>query len=430
LQDIRWSTFWFFFLEIFLYFLLAAIFNEKIAVIAILLAGGIYISSHLYWIYKLNKWIDSPNLTNLPNGTGVWINIFAKIYRSYREQKKSKTQLTTTLDHFIMAAEAMNDGIVAINESNEILWSNKKAQKMLSINPKKDNNQPINYIFRNTEFINYLEKENYTDSINIENSSNNQHLEIKVANFGSNQKLVTCRDTTEIKENEDIRKEFVSNFSHELKTPLTVISGFLETLEDRRTLDEDSIKIVSMMSRQAERMKKLIEDLLLLSNVESSASVNRSEKISTKELIKKLKIEVSLFDKKKHKISYIIDETINIYGSRNEIFSAYINLITNAIRYTNESEKITISWGKVNSDAVFEVTDSGIGISSKHLSRITERFYRVDEDRSRDSGGTGLGLSIVKNVMLKHQGEIKIMSEPNKGSSFKLVFPSERIYSK
>ena len=185
-----------------------------------------------------------------------------------------------------------------------------------------------------------------------------------------------------------------------------------------------------MMSRQAERMKKLIEDLLLLSNVESSASVNRSEKISTKELIKKLKIEVSLFDKKKHKISYIIDETINIYGSRNEIFSAYINLITNAIRYTNESEKITISWGKVNSDAVFEVTDSGIGISSKHLSRITERFYRVDEDRSRDSGGTGLGLSIVKNVMLKHQGEIKIMSEPNKGSSFKLIFPSERIYSK
>ena len=430
LQDIRWSTFWFLLLEIFIYFIISSIFSQKLAVVIVLATLIIFILIHIYWIYKLSNWVESPSLKNLPNGTGIWQNIFAKLYRTYRQQKKSQTQLTTTLDQFIQAAEAINDGIVGVNEDNEILWSNKKAQKMLNINPKKDYNQPINYIFRNSDLSNYLTKENYEDSINIHNTNNKLDIEIKATFFSENHKLITCRDLTSLKKIQNLRKDFVSNFSHELKTPLTVISGFLETLEDRKKIDVQSKKIISLMSEQAHRMKKLIDDLLLLSNVESDYLQNRSEKIIMRDIFKKIKNEVSFIDQQQHKISYSLNNEINIYGSSTEIYSAFINLLTNAIRYTDKKGEITVSWNKINNDAIFQVADTGIGIPEKHLKRITERFYRVDEDRSRESGGTGLGLSIVKNIMHQHQGEIRVASEINSGSSFKLIFPSERIYTK
>lgn len=430
LQDIRWSTFWFLLLEIFIYFIISSIFSQKLAVVIVLATLIIFILIHIYWIYKLSNWVESPSLKNLPNGTGIWENIFAKLYRTYRQQKKSQTQLTTTLDQFIQAAEAINDGIVGVNEDNEILWSNKKAQKMLNINPKKDYNQPINYIFRNSDLSNYLIKENYEDSINIHNTNNKLDIEIKATFFSENHKLITCRDLTSLKKIQNLRKDFVSNFSHELKTPLTVISGFLETLEDRKKIDVQSKKIISLMSEQAHRMKKLIDDLLLLSNVESDYLQNRSEKIIMRDIFKKIKNEVSFIDQQQHKISYSLNNEINIYGSSTEIYSAFINLLTNAIRYTDKKGEITVSWNKINNDAIFQVADTGIGIPEKHLKRITERFYRVDEDRSRESGGTGLGLSIVKNIMHQHQGEIRVASEINSGSSFKLIFPSERIYTK
>ena len=409
---------------------MSSIFSQKFAIILLIATLLIFILIHIFWIHKLSKWVESPSLKNLPNGTGIWQNIFTKIYRSYRQQKKSQTQLTSTLDQFIQAGEAINDGIVGVNEENEILWSNKKAQKMLNINPKKDYNQPINYIFRNPELSNYLVKEKYEESIKIHNPTNKLDIEIKAAFFGKNHKLITCRDLTLLNRAENHRKDFVSNFSHELKTPLTVISGFLETLEDRKTIDNKSKKIIELMSKQADRMEKLIDDLLLLSKVESDYLHNRSEKIIMKDLFKKFKSEVSLIDKQQHKIIYSINTEINIYGSKSEVYSAFINLLTNAIRYTDEEGEISVSWNKINNDAIFQVTDKGIGIPEKHVNRITERFYRVDEDRSRQSGGTGLGLSIVKNVMYQHQGEIRVASEHNSGSSFKLIFPTERIFLK
>lgn len=430
MQDIRWSTFWFLVLEIFIYLILSSIFNQKIAIIFVLVTLLIFIVLHIFWIHKLNKWIESPSLKNLPNGTGIWENIFAKLYRTYRQQKKSQTQLTTTLDQFNQAAEAINDGIIAVNEDNEILWSNKKAQKMFNINRKKDYNQPISYIFRNTDLSSYLLKEDYEKSINIHNPTNKIDIEIKATFFGDNHKLITCRDLTLLNKAENLRKDFVSNFSHELKTPLTVISGFLETLEDQKTIDAESKKIISLMSKQAFRMKKLIDDLLLLSNVESDYLRNRSEKIIIKDMFRKIKTEVTLVNQEKHNIIYSINNEINIYGSISEVYSAFMNILTNAIRYSGDAGEIKVSWNKINNDAIFEVTDNGIGIPEEHLTRITERFYRVDEDRSRESGGTGLGLSIVKNVMSQHQGDVRIASEINTGSSFKLIFPSERIYTK
>ena len=246
--------------------------------------------------------------------------------------------------------------------------------------------------------------------------------------FGEKQKVLIAKDISQAMKIESDRKEFISNVSHELKTPLTVISGFIETLEDMFANNGKEHKnILKMMGDQAYNMSKLIDDLLLLSNVESSLFQNRSEKLIIDTIINKLKKDILILNVKNHKINYQVTKNLNIYGSKKEIKSAFLNLITNAIRYTNNNGSIFISWRLINGLPIFEVRDTGSGIGQKHINRITERFYRVDVDRSRDTGGTGLGLSIVKNIINQHDGELKITSEIGKGSSFKLIFNKESI---
>jgi len=383
----------------------------------------------MFWIYKLSKWLNNPSLSNLPHGTGIWQHIFSKHYQILKESKKSKKNLVSTLDQFTQAAEALMDGVVALNESNEIIWSNRRSQIMLNLNSKKDTGQPINYIFRNTDLISYLEKGNYEESIKINlNTSNTKIIEIKIVMFGEKQKVLIAKDISQEMKIESDRKEFISNVSHELKTPLTVISGFIETLEDMFPNNgKEHQNIFKMMGDQAYNMSKLIDDLLLLSNVESSLFQNRSEKLIIDTIINKIKKDILILNVKNHKINYQVTKNLNIYGSKKEIKSAFLNLITNAIRYTNNNGSIFISWRLINGLPIFEVRDTGSGIEQKHINRITERFYRVDEDRSRDTGGTGLGLSIVKNIIKQHDGELKITSEVGKGSSFKLIFNKESI---
>jgi len=207
-----------------------------------------------------------------------------------------------------------------------------------------------------------------------------------------------------------------------------VITGFIETLDQpKNNLSSDTKEIFSLMSEQANRMKDLINDLLLLSNIEASLNKNRSEKVSIFRLSENIKSSTSKLNKKNHKIKFNIDKKLNIYGSRSEIQSAFSNLVSNAIRYTPEKGNIFITWHLINNLPILEVTDNGVGIPKNKINRITERFYRIDEDRSRSSGGTGLGLSIVKNIMLQHQGQLEITSELNQGSTFKLIFPEVRV---
>tara|TARA_B110000037_G_scaffold175721_1_gene200406 strand:- start:1119 stop:2279 length:1161 start_codon:yes stop_codon:yes gene_type:complete len=384
---------------------------------------------HIFWVYKLSKWLNNPTLSNLPHGTGIWQNIFSKHYQILKDSKKSKKNLVSTLDQFTQAAEALMDGVVVLNENNEIIWSNRRSQVMLNLNSKKDTGQPINYIFRNTDLINYLEKGNYEESIKINLEANStKTIEIKIVMFGGAQKVLIAKDISQAIKIESERKEFISNVSHELKTPLTVISGFIETLEDMFSISGEKQKnILKMMGDQAYNMSKLIDDLLLLSNVESSIFQNRSEKLLMNVIISKIKKNISILDSKRHRIKYQIDNNLSIYGSKKEIESAFLNLITNAIRYTDKDGFISISWGLINGLAIFEVRDTGCGIKPMHINKITERFYRVDADRSRNSGGTGLGLSIVKNIIKQHDGQLKITSEVGKGSSFKLIFNKESI---
>ena len=429
MQDIRWSTFWFFLFEILLFIIVSNIYSVKYGLILCLISLSCFLLLHIYWIYKLTKWLNNPSLSNLPHGTGVWQHIFTKHYQILKVNKKSKKGLISALDQFTKAAEALMDGVVALNENNEIIWSNRKSQIMLNLNPRKDTGQPINYIFRNTDLIKYLEHESFEESIKINlDSQTDKIIEIKIIPFGEKQKVMIAKDISQSIKIESDRKEFVSNVSHELKTPLTVISGFIETLENMfAPKDTEHKNILEIMSGQANRMSKLIDDLLMLSNVESSLFQNRSEKIFIKTIMAKLKKNIFVLNIKNHKIKYRINDKLNIYGSKKELESAFLNLITNAIRYTGENGIISINWSLINGLPIFEVRDTGSGIKQKHINRITERFYRVDADRSRNSGGTGLGLSIVKNIINQHDGELKITSEIGKGSSFRLVFNKESI---
>ena len=429
MQDIRWSIFWFFVFEILLFIIISNIYSITYGLILCLLSLSCFLLLHMYWLYKLMKWLNNPSLSSLPNGNGVWQHIFTKHYQILKENKKSKKELVSTLDQFTKAAEALMDGVVALNESNEVIWSNRKSQIMLNLNPRKDTGQPINYILRNTDLIKYLEEESYDETIKINlDTDSNKIVEIKIVYFGENQKVMVIKDISQGVKIESSRKEFISNVSHELKTPLTVILGFIETLENMfGPKDTEHKNILKIMSGQANRMSKLIDDLLMLSNVESSLFQNRSEKLLIQTIMSKLKKDISALNIKNHKIKYQIEDKLNIYGSKKEIASAFLNLITNAIRYTEKNGSISISWGLINGLPIFEVKDTGSGIEQKHINKITERFYRVDEDRSRDSGGTGLGLSIVKNIINQHEGELKITSAVGIGSSFKLIFNKDSI---
>ena len=303
--------------SIFLWFISFVILYEIVgftnAVNLICLAALSAYFFYKYWANTLNDWLDKKNIAQIPEGNGVWSEIFSKLYKSYRADERSKKELNLTLEQFIAAAEAMLDGVIAINQNNEILWCNKPAQTMLKINLKKNYKQPINYVFRNTDFSNYLDKEIYEETIKILNQENQQTIEIKITPFRSNMRLITCRDITQIISNENIRKDFVSNFSHELKTPLTVIVGFLETLENSKSkIDKETMQIFGMMTDQAIRMKKLIDDLLLLSNVESNQLQNRSEKINMEKLFLKINKEIALIDQKEHLIEYKINKGINL----------------------------------------------------------------------------------------------------------------------
>ena len=429
MQDIRWNTFWVLLFVAFLSLIVWGFKSLEVASLFFILCLFVYLLSHVYWIYRLNKWLKNPNLSTIPDGSGIWEEIFAILYREYRTQKRSKSELTTTLGRFMTAAEAIPDGIVALNQNNEIEWCNKPSEKMLGISLSKDINQPINYLLRETSFTEYLNSNTYNDSLKLISWRNtSRSFEILLVPFGASQKLLICRDITQIEKNDSIKRDFIANVSHELKTPLTVIIGFLETLSDMKNeFNEKTYSYLQMMLEQSDRMNKLVEDLLQLSSIESNAAPAEKKEIDMLHLFKNLKKDSDLISGKLHTINMSIKKNISLLGYEKEIYSAFVNLVSNAIRYTEKGGSINVIWDMKNQNPYFEVQDSGIGIDQKLIPRLTERFYRINSDRGRNTGGTGLGLSIVKHVCIRHQAQIEITSQVGKGSQFKIIFPQERL---
>ena len=432
MHELRWNAFWIGFTLIITCLIVWVSVDTTTALLVFSIGVSTYLLCHLYWLNALKKWLKKPVLNEIPNGSGAWEEVFDKLYQVYRRHSRNQTQLNTTLSRFRHAANAMPDGIVVLNETNEIEWCNPPAETLLGLNSKQDIDQPINYVVRNTDFVRYLNGQEHTEAIKISSwRHTNTTLEIQIIAFGAKQKLLICKDITNLERIEAMRRDFIANVSHELRTPLTVVGGFIETLMDMEGAVPDSTRhYFDMMINQTSRMRHLIEDLLTLSHIESNVQAPENSEIEMSTFINMMINDAKSLSLGKHEITADIDSQFNLLGAREELQSAMSNIINNAVRYTPEHGKIRIYWGMQGQYGVFSVNDNGIGIEQKHINRLTERFYRVDRGRSRGTGGTGLGLSIVKHVLTRHQARLEISSELGIGSTFSEIFPQARIVQK
>jgi len=385
----------------------------------------LYVYNQTYYLISLDNWLNRPSQHTVPIGNNLWEPTFSKLYQFHKNIVKTKKDLGLALDQFILGAQALPDGVLSLDQSNHILWANKKIQRMLGIKLPDDLNKPITYIFRDTKLLDLIEANDNKKSISIIIDDNK--YQINLIEFGAENKLLICRNINNEEKSEAIRKRFISDVSHELKTPLTVIMGNSELMLNADIEQKQQKILLNATLDQAQRMNTLIADLISLNRVDTTKTIQRDKKVMVTDLKNQILSSLSSLRLKKDiSFEFNIDSKKNILGSFSEVYSALENLVSNAFRYTDKGS-ISINWSIIKGQGVLSVTDSGIGIAKEHLTKITDRFYRVDTDRSRNSGGTGLGLAIVKNIMDHHNGSIEIKSDTSKGSTFSLVFPKERV---
>jgi two-component system, OmpR family, phosphate regulon sensor histidine kinase PhoR len=428
-QDIRWKAFWSLLFWAFFSLMFGWFTHAETAWLLFIAGALVYLATHIYWIHRLYQWALKPSLNFMPNGKGIWEDIFANLYHEMRRHSRSQSQLSSTLERLRHATSALPDGVVVLNNRNEIEWFNEPAIQRLGLKRHHDENQPIYYLLRQAEFVEYLQAENYSEPLKLKSwRSPDVTLELQIIPFASKQRLLICRDVSAIEKTEVMRRDFIANVSHELRTPLTVIGGFLETISDMQgEVSPDIQPYFDMMQSQTTRMRRIIEDLLTLSRLENNVTLKDEADIDMPALLKQLQKDAQALSQGQHTVSLHMETTVNLRGSYNELLSALSNLTSNAVRYTPAQGKIDIYWQMRGEDVVFAVQDTGIGIEPQHLPRLTERFYRVDSGRSRDTGGTGLGLSIVKHILHHHQASLQVESEPGQGSRFQIVFPAQRV---
>jgi two-component system phosphate regulon sensor histidine kinase PhoR len=385
----------------------------------------LFVYNQTYYLISLDNWLNRPSQHTVPIGNNLWEPTFSKLYQFHKNIIKTKRDLGLALDQFILGAQALPDGVLSLDHSNHILWANKKIQRMLGIKLPDDLNKPITYIFRDTKLLDLIGANDNKKSISI--IIDDDKYQINLIEFGAENKLLICRNINNEEKSEVIRKRFISDVSHELKTPLTVIMGNSELMLNADIEPKQQKILLNATLDQAQRMNNLIADLISLNRVDTTKNILRDKKVMVTDLKNQILSSLSpLRQKKDISFEFNIDSKKNILGSFSEVYSALENLVSNAFRYTDKGS-ISINWSIKKGQGILSVTDSGIGISKEHLNKITDRFYRVDTDRSRNSGGTGLGLAIVKNIMDHHNGSMEIKSDTSKGSTFSLVFPKERV---
>ena len=379
---------------------------------------------------RLGKYIQSDGVENMPLPSGLWEDVFFRLQRLVKTLKQKMRVIEQQHEHFIEAFQASPNAIVMLDESDQIEWCNAIAERFFGLNFKRDVMQRINFLIRRPEFIQYLIKRNFDEPLLLERMGPNGSLSLMLQAFpfGNQRHLLLVQNVTDLHKADAMRRDFVANVSHEMRTPITVLMGFLETVQSLDLEKSQRDQYFEMMMSQAQRMKSLVEDLLTLANLEANSLPAATNSVNIETLMALLRNDAEALSQGRHSFSFTVDSAKNILGDEREILSAFSNLVSNAIRYTPESGAIRVRWG-VNLQGLgeFSVTDTGPGIASEHLSRLTERFYRVDRSRSRDTGGTGLGLAIVKHIAGRHQAHLEIESTTGKGSIFKLRFPKERL---
>ena len=380
----------------------------------------------------LSRWLVKPE-SEIPDGRGPWREVFSLLQRREKEVSRDMARLVRSLDHFRLATQALPDGVILLDDQTHIDWMNAAAIQHFGLDLQRDAGTLVGQLIRQGEFHAYLSafREHRGESeplqLNLSAGGTARVVSVLLIPFADAGILLLSRDVTELARTEVIRRDFVANVSHELRTPLTVISGFLEQFaSDHPPAGESARKHLALMADQADRMNRLVADLLTLSRLENDGQPPKSEVIDVPGLLVAILAEARVLSAGKHNLVASGIEAVMLQGGREEIRSAFGNLVSNAVRYTAEGGTIAVSWKSEPRGLVFTVTDTGIGIPKEHLPRLTERFYRVDKGRSAATGGTGLGLAIVKHVLLRHQARLEVMSELGRGSTFAAVFPASR----
>ena len=398
--------------------------------VALLLVGLLaYLGYHLRQMAVLTRWLERGERDGMPQARGAWDDIFYGLERQLRRQKRSANKLTAVLERFEHAAQAIPDGIVMLNGTDQIDWFNPAASRHFGLDDASDRGQFIGYLIRQVPFHDYLAGHNYSEALVMKlPASRDVTLSVQLVPFGDKRKMLISRDITQIELLEAMRRDFVANVSHELRTPLTVVGGFLETFADMEHINPvDFRRYSDLMQQQTERMRTLVEDLLTLSRLESPQNRLQESEVDVPALVQSLYQEAQSLSGGRHHIELISTAQQWVKGNPDELRSALGNLVSNAVRYTPKGGHISLYWEARAGEVGFRVRDTGDGIEAHHIPRLTERFYRVDRGRSRETGGTGLGLAIVKHVVTRHQARLMIDSQMGKGSCFAVCFPSGRL---
>ena len=342
-----------------------------------------------------------------------------------REIERRDAEWSAALERSRLAARALPDGVIIL-EGDRIEWSNDTARLQLGVEVPRDEGTPIAHLVRDPGFLAYLERGTYDAPVEVQApAARGPVLALQVVEYGEGRRLVLSRDISHLRRLEQVGREFVANVSHELRTPLTVITGFLETLRDEQD-PQAARRYVELMEEQARRMQRLVEDLLMLSSLESSPPP-ADDPIDMASFVERLAADARTLSKGRHRIEASAEDGLDMSGSERELASAFSNLVSNAIRYTPPGGTVRLTWHATADGADFDVEDTGIGIAAEHIPRLTERSYRVDRGRSRESGGTGLGLAIVKHALGRHGATLDVGSSPGKGSRFSARFPRSRL---
>ncbi len=397
---------------------------------AVIAALALYLAPNLRHLLQLHRWLETQQREDIPEASGMWGDVFDRIRTLTKETKQREDQLTDMLARFQHASAATPDAMVILTAADEIEWANPAAEPLLGIAYPRDHGLRMLNLVRSPDFTAYLQKGDFSDIIDmISPRDMEKTLSVQVIPFGSSRKLLIGRDVTRLSNLEKMRRNFVANISHELRTPLTVVTGYVETLQDmKKPSDADLQKYLATMHEQAVRMQRLVDDLLVLSRLETAPPLRNETAVDIPAMLAGLKEMAEILSgERRHRLSLQADPILKLRGNEEELRSALSNLINNAVRYTPANGTIRLVWQTSEEGARFCVIDSGEGIAPEHVPHLTERFYRIDNARSRATGGTGLGLSIVKHILLRHNARLVIESELGKGSNFICVFPSARV---
>ncbi len=393
---------------------------------ALALALALALLWHLRHLFLLDRWLLNSGLTEPPKGRGIWSRIAEAVFARTRESQLRRQRLASILKEYRDAADAVTDGLLVMDGNNKVRWFNLGAADLLGLERRIDVGQPIDSLIRSRKIQEWLVVDEPDPDGMLTPSPVNPSvwLQLRVFEAARNLKMLIARDVTEMQRIDSMRKDFVANVSHELRTPLTVISGYLETMHDE--IGRDWLPVITTMEQQSLRMKAIVEDLLTLSRLDSASGLEDERPVPIEPMLRALVAEAEMLSEGRHRIHLRLSTAVDLMGNAKDLRSAFMNLLSNAVRYTPADGEIVVEWRESAGAVEFSVRDNGTGIAARHLPRLTERFYRVSTDRSRSTGGTGLGLAIVKHVLSLHGATLDILSEPGVGSEFICRFPATR----